>query len=114
MWQRSLYFSTYRSIWLPCSEFLKSNYMYVSGPLVIVEFDGMKKRALICKLYENYGKIINDHFSHYFKHARSIVFKGYGGGQTYQTNKISKYGGGEGKSALWQAITQIFLKIIFP
>lgn len=47
-------------------------------------------------------------------HVASFLKGIGGGGQTYQTNKISKQGGGEGKSALWQAITQIFLKIIFP
>lgn len=54
----------------------------------------------------NFHIILNTHVASFLK--------GMGGGQTYQTNKISKYGGGEGKSALWQAITQIFLKIIFP
>lgn len=53
--------------------------MYVLGLLVIVEFDGMKKCVFICKLYENYGKIINDYFLYYFKYVCSIVFKGYGG-----------------------------------
>lgn len=54
--------------------------MYVLGLLVIVEFDGMKKCVFICKLYENYGKIINDYFLYYFKYVCSIVFKGYWGG----------------------------------
>lgn len=52
-------------------------------------------------------------------HVASFL-KGIGGGgadlpnKLKQINKIFKQGGGEGKSASWQTITQIFLKILFP
>lgn len=62
---------------------------------------GIRRNEETCAYLQIVGKIINDHFSHYFKHARSIVFKGYWGGadlpnKLKQINKISKQGGGGG------------------